>query len=244
MGEGRDWRLFFCSCFFVLGFSVVFSLVGVLLQSVLVNVSYQVQQWLARIGGVIIILFGLYLVGLLKIPWLEREHKVRITRQFTSSYAASFAFGAAFAVGWTPCVGAVLGTVLTLAATQPTTAFFLLVAYTLGLGLPFLIVGLFSTQATGWIEKAGPWLKYVTIFFGAFLLLLGVFVFTNNLSKVANIAAATTFLQAIDAGGYGGGQALSFGVAFIAGLVSFLSPCVLPLIPAFLTYLASIAVKK
>src|SRR3989338_7094961 len=130
----RDWRVFYCSVFFVLGFSLVFSIVGVLLQSALANISYELQKWLSRIGGAVIILFGLFLLGLLKIPFLEQEHKFHVKRKFGSAYLTSFVFGAAFAVGWTPCVGAVLGAVLTLAVTQPGTAFWLLIAYTLGLG--------------------------------------------------------------------------------------------------------------
>ena len=86
MEEKRDWRIFFASVFFVLGFSSIFSLVGVLLQSVLANVAFTVQVWLGRIGGVIIILFGLYLLGLLRVSFLEQEHKLQVKRKFKSMY--------------------------------------------------------------------------------------------------------------------------------------------------------------
>ena len=240
----RQWSIFINSVFFVLGFSAIFSLVGVLLQTVLFNVSYTVQLWLGRVGGVIIIVFGIYLLGLIKIPFLEQEHKLKVKRRFRYSYATSFVFGAAFAVGWTPCIGAVLGAILTLAVVSPTNAFGLLLAYSIGLGIPFLLVGLFTQQASGFIEKARPKLKYVSYFFGAFLILLGVLVFTNNLSRVANFAFVTDWLLNLDASiGLGAGS-LNYGIAFIAGLGSFLSPCVLPLIPAFLTYLASTTVQE
>ena len=91
------------SVFFVLGFSLVFSLVGVLLQGLLSSVSYTVQEWLGRIGGVIIILFGLFLLGLFKPGFLLREHKFQVKKKFGSYYLTSFVFGAAFAVGWTLC---------------------------------------------------------------------------------------------------------------------------------------------
>jgi len=240
----KQWSIFVNSVFFVLGFSVIFSLVGVLLQSVLSSVSVTVQAWLGRIGGVVIILFGIYLLGLLRVGFLEREHKLKVKRKFRSSYVTSFVFGAAFAVGWTPCVGAILGAVLTLAITQPTGAFFLLLAYSLGLGIPFLLVGLFTTQAQGFINKAGKWLKYFNKIFGVVLIALGILVFTNQLSRVANFAFASDIFLKVDASGFGAGMSLNLGIAFIAGIVSFLSPCVLPLIPAFLSYLASTVTKN
>ncbi len=238
----RNWKIFLCSVFFVLGFSVVFSVVGVLLQTVLVNISYEAQKWMGRIGGLVIIFFGLYLLGLLNIPFLEREHKFRI-KSYGSAYFTSFLFGAAFAVGWSPCVGAVLGAVLTLAITQPSTAFFLLIAYTLGLGLPFLLVGLFVNEAQTFLNKAGKWLKYLSCFFGAILIIIGILIFTGQLSRVANLAFASELLIGLDLGGVSAEGSLSYGIAFLAGLVSFLSPCVLPLIPGFLSYLASLSVK-
>lgn len=244
MEQKRDWHIFICSIFFVLGFSVVFSLLGVLLQTLLANVSYMVKRWLGYAGGAIIILFGLYLLGLIKIGFLEREHKLEVKKKFRSSYATSFVFGAAFAVGWTPCVGAVLGAVLTLAVTKPSMAFFLLLSYSLGLGLPFLIVGLFTNKAQKFIDSSAKWLKYITYVFGLLLIALGILVFTSQLSRVANLAFASDFLIKLNIGSVGSGSSLNLGVAFLAGLVSFLSPCVLPLIPAFLTYLASTVAKR
>src|SRR3989338_11643425 len=240
----RDWRIFIASVFFVLGFSVIFSLVGVLLQSVLATVASSVQIWLGRIGGVIIILFGLYLLGLLRIPFLEQEHKLHVQRKFRSMYLTSFVFGAAFAVGWTPCVGAVLGAILTLAVTQPGTAFLLMLSYSLGLGIPFLLVGLFTNQAQRIITKSGRWLTYAQYVFGIILILLGILVFTNQLSRVANLAFVTDLLTRLNVGGMSSSMSsLNLGIAFFAGFVSFLSPCVMPLIPAFLSYLASVGVK-
>jgi cytochrome c-type biogenesis protein len=191
-GVGARWKIFINSVLFVFGFALVFSLIGVLLNSVLANVSYAVQQWLARIGGVIILVFALYLLKLIKLPFLEREHKLNVKSR--ASYFTSFLFGAAFAAGWTPCVGAVLGSVLTLAITNPAQAFPLLFAYTLGLGLPFLLVGIFTSQATAWIAKAGKWLVYFNYVVGVLLLILGILVFTNKLSLIANFDLLNAFL--------------------------------------------------
>ena len=187
-------EIFLNSLFFVLGFSFVFALLGVLLNTILEAVAYDVQTWLARIGGVIIIFFGLYLTHLIKVPFLEREYKFSVKTRFSSRYATSFLFGLAFAVGWTPCVGAILGAILGLAATQPGIAFSLLLAYALGLGVPFLVVGLFASQSSVLINRYGNILQYVSIAFGVLLIILGILVFTQNLNRIANFPLLNSLL--------------------------------------------------
>jgi cytochrome c-type biogenesis protein len=179
-------EIFINSVFFVLGFGVVFASLGVLLNTILESVAYDVQIWLSRIGGVMIIFFGLYLVGLIRIPFLEKDYKLEVKIKFKSRYATSFLFGLAFAAGWTPCVGPALGVILGLAATQPGSAFILLLTYSLGLGIPFLIVGAFTGQATEFITRHAKVLRYLNIVFGIILLALGVLVFTQKLALVAN----------------------------------------------------------
>lgn len=186
-------KLFLNSVFFVLGFAVVFSLLGVLLQTLLQNVAYTAQKWLSRIAGIIIILFGLYVLGLIKIPFLEREHKLKV-KSSNKSYLTSFIFGAAFAVGWTPCVGFVLGAILALAISQPAQSFFYLFSYTVGLGIPFLVVGLFSGQALHIITKYQNFLKYFNIVMGIFLIILGILVFTQSLNLIANLGFVNSIL--------------------------------------------------
>ena len=244
----RDWSVFFSSVFFVLGFSLVFSLVGILLQTILSNVSYSVQEWLGRIGGAIIILFGFFLLGLFTPSFLKRDHKILVKRRFRSHYLTSFVFGAAFAVGWTPCVSAALGAILALATTSASSAFLLLFAYTLGIGIPFLLVGLFTNQAQALINRLGKKLQYFQYFFGVVFSAIGVLVFTGTLSRVANLQFLTDFLLSLNLVTSIGGTinsltVFNFGISFLAGVGSFLSPCILPLIPGFLSYLASTAVK-
>lgn len=188
------WSIFLNSVFFVIGFSFVFALLGVLLNTVLESVAYDAQTWLARGGGLIIIFFGLYLTGLLKIGFLEREHKVRVTKKFSSRYVTSFVFGAAFAAGWTPCVGAALGAILGLAATSPGAAFPLLMIYALGLGLPFLLVGAFATKAQSLFNKYAAQVRYVNIIFGIILVVLGILIFTEQLNRLANFELLNRFL--------------------------------------------------
>jgi len=192
--ETRKRDIFLNALFFVLGFSFVFSLLGVLLNSILANIAYDALTWLSRIGGIIIVFFGVYLTGIIQIPFLEREYKISVKIKFKSRYLSSFVFGAAFAVGWTPCVGAVLGGILALAATQPGIAFSLLFAYSLGLGIPFLVVGLFAAPAAGWINKLGSWLKIINFIFGIILIGLGVLIFTRSLSLIANFELLNRWL--------------------------------------------------
>ena len=193
--QGARLKVFLNSVAFVLGFSVVFALLGVLLNTILERVSYNVQTWLSRIGGIIIILFALYILGLIKIGFLEREHKIAVKKKFSVTYITSFVFGAAFAVGWTPCVSAILGSVLALVVIKPGLGFFLLLSYALGLGIPFLIVGIFTTQATNLINKSATVLKYFNVIVGILLLILGILVFTNKLNVVANFFAPAFLLS-------------------------------------------------
>lgn len=187
LGEGSKRRdIFLSSAFFVLGFSVVFALLGVLLNTALAQVAYGAQAWLARVGGAVIIVFGLYLVGLLNIPWLGQAHTMRVDAKKHSRHITSFLFGFAFAAGWTPCVGAILGAIIALAASHPGSAFFLLLSYSLGLGVPFLVVGLFAGQASKFIERHAKAFTVISKVFGAVLIALGVLVFTQELSRVAN----------------------------------------------------------
>lgn len=245
----RDWGIFFSSVFFVLGFSLVFSFVGILLQTALSGASYAVQEWLGRVGGVIIILFGFFLLGFFTPSFLKRDHKILVKRRFRSHYLTSFVFGAAFAVGWTPCVSVALGAILALATTQASSAFLLLLAYTLGIGIPFLLVGLFTNETQTLINRLGKKLLYFQYLFGLVLIALGVLVFTGSLSRIAGLEFLTELLLSFNfvtsiGGGIDALTILNFGIAFLAGLGSFLSPCILPLIPGFLSYLASLTVSK
>ncbi len=178
-------QTFFASLFFVLGFSVIFALLGVLLNTVLSSSGYTIRIWLGRIGGAIIILFALQILGLIRIPFLMSDHKIEV-KNVGNRYITAFVFGASFAVGWSPCVGAILGSVFALAISNPSLAFVLLMSYSLGIGLPFLIVGLFTDSAINLLKKSRPLMKYFNIVVGLLLLIIGVLVFTDKLGLVAN----------------------------------------------------------
>ena len=171
--------------FFVLGFSVIFSTLGVLINSILSENINQITNSLNWIAGIIIVIFGIFLIASTKINSLNKEKKFQI-KNFKSSYPMSFVFGLAFAIAWTPCVGPILGTILTLAATTPSISFTLLLAYSIGLGIPFILIGIFFSKSTKIISSMTKHLKYYNIVLGGFIILLGILIFTNQLAYIAN----------------------------------------------------------
>jgi cytochrome c-type biogenesis protein len=180
-------QIFLNSLFFVIGFSIVFALLGVLLNTILKSAAGDVRTWLSWIGGTLIIFFGLYLTGLIHIPFLDREYHFGNARIFHSRYLTSFVFGASFAAGCTPCVGLAL-------SGAAGTAFYLLMAYALGLGIPFLVVGLFAAQAAGFINRYAGAVHYINIVFGILLVVLGILVFTQEINALANFGLLNQFL--------------------------------------------------
>lgn len=179
--------------FFVLGFSVVFSVFGVILNSVLFSSATNLVSEFNQIGGMIIIGFGVFMLLSTKIRTLNFEKKFFPNRT-KSSYPLSFLFGLAFAAGWTPCIGPILGSILTLAATSPGQAFTLLLTYSLGLGIPFILMGIFFSRFTRIIRGLSKHLKYYSVIMGSFIIILGVLVYTNQLATIASFPLLNNLL--------------------------------------------------
>ncbi len=171
---------------YVLGFSVVFILLG----SVFGVIGFALAPykiWIARIGGLFVIFFGLYLIGFSKLAifqGLMRERKFSLKGLTPGRPISSFIFGAAFALGWTPCVGPILGSVLLVASTRGTIfqGALLLLVYSLGLAIPFLILAFAYGSAVRFIAKTGRILKVVSVVGGIFLIIVGLFLLTSNFS--------------------------------------------------------------
>lgn len=238
---GQREIIFLNSVAFVLGFTLVFSLVGVALQTVLSTVAFDAVNILRIVGGSIIVAFGIFLIASLKyhIPFFMTEHKLHVKR-FSNSYVSSFVFGLAFATGWTPCVGAILGSIYAFAAASPGSGFLLLFAYSLGIGVPFLLVGAFTSHFSRFLEKVQGALKYFNIGGGLFLIALGLLVVFNYIGIIASFFTGTE-------GSISTTGQINFFITFVAGMLTFLSPCILPLIPAYISYMAgttAIEVKK
>lgn len=197
LGRRTRLNIFLNTVYFVLGFSLIFAVLGVILNSVLVSTvgANGFQHSLTVIGGVVIVGFGAYLILSTKLRNLNFEKKMTKLPRFKTSYITSFVFGAAFAAGWTPCVGPILGSTFALAATQPGAAYNSLLAYSMGLGIPFLITGAFFSQATGIIRKMVKHLKYFNLVMGSILIIVGILLFTNQLTLLSNIPLADQLIK-------------------------------------------------
>lgn len=229
--------IFLNSVFFVMGFTVIFSVLGVLFQTLLAHAPFTLMEALRIIGGILIIGFGVLMVASAKyiIPFFSTEHKLHVKR-FSNSYLTSFVFGIAFALGWTPCVGAILGSIYILAATSPGIGFLLLLAYSLGLGIPFLIFGAFISKLSDFMKRIRGFLRYFSIISGLFLIAVGVLIVTGYIGLLAIFLIGSAGQMSIN-------NQLNFLIALFAGILTFLSPCILPLLPAYLSYMAGTATE-
>ena len=172
-------------------------------------------------------------------------------------YGKSSGIGAAFAIGWTPCIGPILGAILTLAAADSAAAgtdlaawgsvlhgAFLLSAWSIGLGIPFIVTGLALGTVMRGMRKIGPLMPVLEIVGGVLVIFIGALIFLDRFTifnqfftgGVGTVTSAEEGLAGVDVTSYFG-----FTVAFAAGIVAFLSPCVLPMVPAYLMHLAGVS---
>ena len=254
---------------FVLGFSAVFVTLGAAVTAV-GQLLYDLRSWLALIGGAVVMVFGLATAGVLNIPFLEYDTRYQGTRGRDLGYLSSFLMGVFFSAGWTPCVGPTLGAILTLGLNEQTVGqgVFLLVGYSLGLGIPFLITGLAVDRATTLLRRLRRYMSAIKATTAVLLIIIGLLLLVDALPRIVpqvgewfgadwtlTIPAWVPSLQAFSRWALSrglfldvstGGAAISptFFVALLAGLLSFLSPCVLPLVPAYIGYLSGRAVNQ
>lgn len=184
MAGRRD--MFLHALAFVLGFSLIFVLLGVTAWSI-GDLLYSSLPWLARIGGTVLIVFGLALMGVFKLPFLYSQKRIEVKVNPKLGYLSSFIIGIFFGAGWTPCIGPILGGILLLAsqASTATQGALLLMAYSLGLGIPFLLVGAAFEAASDTIHRLNRRSNWVSILSGAVLVLLGIAVLTGQLQLLA-----------------------------------------------------------
>jgi cytochrome c-type biogenesis protein len=164
---------------FVVGFSVVFVALGASF-SVAGQLLFQYRDWIRRLGGLLIIVFGLYIAGVLNVRLLGRTQQWQI-REKPAGYVGSFLVGVTFAIGWTPCVGPILGAILSLAGTAETVqrGVGLLVAYSAGLGVPFLLSAVALGAFLRFFRRYRPYIPVVERGAGVLLVAVGVLVLLN-----------------------------------------------------------------
>lgn len=176
-------KIFLNGLLYTIGFSLVFIILGSLF-GLGGGTLIKYRLWLSRLGGLFIIFFGLFMLGILKLPLLNREkHLANIKVLKPGRPGSSLLFGATFAFGWTPCIGPILGSILTLAASRATVGqgAFLLAIFSLGLAAPFLIIAAGIGSASIYLSKLNKYLNIISIIGGVFLIFLGVLLLTDNL---------------------------------------------------------------
>ncbi|MEQ1626712.1 MAG: cytochrome c biogenesis protein CcdA [Nitrospira sp.] len=181
---------------FIAGFSTVFIAFGAS-ASFLGQILITYQDHIRRIGGVMIIVFGLYLLGILNLNFLKVEHRYQF-RNRPAGYLGSFFIGVAFAAGWTPCVGPVLGTILLYASTTDSlwNGVVLLACYSLGLGLPLFLTALGVDRFLAYFKEVRAYLWGVSTVSGVLLIVVGVMIYANSLTMI------TSFLERYGIGWY------------------------------------------
>ena len=229
------------SLFFVAGFATfVVGFLG-LASTALGDLFFDARQAITIVGGLVLIVFGLFTLRIINIPFLYSDTRRQINPAATrgASGLQSYLTGLAFAAGWTPCIGPFLGAILTLSVSaELATRLALLTAYTLGLGIPFILVALLADRMTPLIARLKRHMRTIELASGILLILIGVLLVSGQLLEVTRILGASTFNpeEAILGEGFAAGPTLL--IALAAGFLSFASPCVLPLIPAYIAYIS------
>ena len=189
-GQPSRWLTLSHGLAFVLGFSVVFVLLGVA-SSALGGALFSVRSLLAKAGGAVVIIFGLHMTGLLRIRWLEYDLRPQTAPDRSRGYLASALMGVFFSAGWSPCVGPILGTILTLALnggsiSQGVT---LLSAYSAGLAIPFLIASTQISLVTMVIRRYGKLMHYIEGVMGVLLIIVGIMLLTGRYQQIATLGS-------------------------------------------------------
>ncbi|HEX9758089.1 MAG TPA: cytochrome c biogenesis protein CcdA [Nitrospiria bacterium] len=190
--EERDhhkWLALKNATMFILGFSMVFIFFGAS-ATVVGQLFLTYQDVLRKVGGAIVILFGLYTIGFLKFRFLMQEKRFHFQEK-PAGYFGSLLVGVAFAAGWTPCVGPILGTILFMAsdAESVSTGVQLLAAYSLGLGIPLLAIAFGIHSFLNYFKQLNKYMGTISAVSGVFLIVIGLMIFTNS------FALFTAFLQ-------------------------------------------------
>ncbi len=191
---GNRWATFSHGVAFVLGFSMVFILLGVA-ASAFGGLLYDLRVILTKVGGVVVVLFGLHMIGIFRIPLLEYDTRVQQLPDPKWGYLSSALLGVFFSAGWSPCVGPVLGAILTIAwnGGSISQGASLLTAYSAGLAIPFLLAALGIGWVTATLQKYGKVMHYVEIGMGVLLVIIGILLFSGTFERLAQFGVWVDF---------------------------------------------------
>ncbi|HET7039494.1 MAG TPA: cytochrome c biogenesis protein CcdA [Gemmatimonadales bacterium] len=181
----RRWAALSHAAFFVLGFTFIFVALGASATALGSLLQYH-RVWLERIGGALIVVFGLYLLGVFRWGALARERRIHLQDK-PVGYLGSALVGLAFGAGWSPCIGPILGAVLTYSSATATVreGMVLLLVYSLGLGIPFLLAAVLVDRFLGWFQRYRRYIPWVNRVAGAILVVVGVLLVTGYFSLLA-----------------------------------------------------------
>ncbi len=184
-GDEIKKKVFSFSLSFVFGFSTVFVILGAS-ATLLSSIVYEYLDILRIAGGIIIIIFGIHFMQIIQIPFLNREMRYQI-ESYRPGIVGSYVIGLSFAFGWTPCIGPILGSVLSIAASSETITYgiVLLMLYSAGLGIPFLIAAYAINGFMKFLSRIRNYVRLIEIFTGLLLILFGILILTNRIQELA-----------------------------------------------------------
>lgn len=188
------WETFSHGLAFVIGFSLVFILLGVA-AAALGGVLFSIRDWLTKIGGVVVVIFGLHMTGIIHIPFLEYDLRPENTPDRSRGYLSSGMMGVFFSAGWSPCVGPVLGAILTLSLNGGSVSqgAGLLTSYSAGLAIPFLLASLGVDWVTNILRNHGRVMQIASRAMGVILIIIGVMLFLGTFETLARFGFFVDF---------------------------------------------------
>lgn len=229
------WRITAHSVAFVVGLSSVFIALG-FSAGFVSEFLFDYGDALRYVSGALLLFMGLVMLRAIPLPWLQRDFRLHMARK-PAGYAGSLLVGMAFAAGWTPCVGPVLTGIVALASTQGSAGqgAVLLGMYALGFAIPFLL----SAQMLGYWRKLLRYTALIEKIGAVLLIIVALLLLSNALMLITPYLASLGSLEGVLTS-----HSPSLALALLAGALSFLSPCVLPILPSFLAYLTGMTAEE
>ena len=181
----KERNVFYFALSFVFGFSTVFILLGAS-ATLLSGLIYEYLEILRVVGGIVIIIFGIHFMQIIQLPFLNRDTRYQI-KSYRPGIVGSYIIGLSFAFGWTPCIGPILGSVLSIAASSETVTYgiVLLMLYSAGLGIPFLLAAYAINGFMRFLTKIRNYIRVIEIFTGVLLVIFGILILTNRIQELA-----------------------------------------------------------